>query len=457
MLLDLSWSFMNKNMKVTSTLKCSRLRLVTTLILRFLVIFVGAISLNSFSRAEEDGGFEEYGISPVTLGAGPFFFDTAEQHDIRVDIIARGLIHPYSLAFLPNGDALVVERGITLRRIRGVTTSNPRLVDTPIAGAPNFSNHIGVGIDDIVGIQDVAVHPDFKNNQLIYFTYNRPVNIDSDSQRPRFVFNLGRARLQGSQLVETEDLVVGENFSDSGGSRMVFGKDNTIFITTGAAHDNVAKSAQQKDTIYGKVLRVRDDGSIPEDNPFVGEINARKEIYSIGHRDHSGITLHEDTGSVITSEYGPQGGDEINRILPGRNYGWPDYSFGRDYDGTPLWKAPVGADAEPPIVVWLPSAAPSGITFYTADRLPAWRGNLFVAISRRGQIDRTGGLDRIVFNDRLEELRRESLLGDLHQRIRDVRQGPDGLLYVLTDEEDGVLMRISPADKRNNQVIGLGD
>lgn len=389
-------------------------------------------------------GAEDIGIAPVSVGAGPYYFDTAEQHDIRVEILARGLAHAYSLAFLPNADALVVERGSRLRLIRNATTAQPMLVDTPVAGVPNFTANEHAGPDDVLGIQDVAIHPDFSKNHLLYYTFNRPVGFDPVAKRLRTTTVLARARLQGLQLVDPQELVVGGVVRDVGGSRILFGKGNLVYVGVGAISSGDINSAQRTDNIYGKVLRVRDDGSIPDDNPFVKVQGARKEIYSLGHRDPLGLTVDARSGSIIASEHGPQGGDEINRIVSGRNYGWPEYTYGTEYEGSPLPSAPIGPNTEPPLLVWLPGIAPSGTTLYDADRIPAWKNNLFVASSRHGQIDRTGALIRVVFNDKLQEIRQESLLESLHQRVRDVRQGPDGLLYVLTDEDDSVLMRISP-------------
>jgi glucose/arabinose dehydrogenase len=183
---------------------------------------------------------------------------------------------------------------------------------------------------------------------------------------------------------------------------------------------------------------------VPADNPFAGKPNTRPEIFSYGHRDQLGLAVHPQTGAVLNAEHGPNGGDEVNLIRPGRNYGWPRFSFGRNYDGSVLSELPLAAGIEAPLVVWIPSIAPSGLTFYTGDRFPAWKGNLFVGSSRRGEVPGTGGLERVVFNEQLGELRRETLLTPLHQRIRDVRQGPDGLLYVITDEDDGTLLRIEP-------------
>ena len=205
-----------------------------------------------------------------------------------------------------------------------------------------------------------------------------------------------------------------------------------------------ADAAQKLDNTIGKVLRVRDDGSIPADNPFAKQAGAQASIFTLGHRDPLGLTVHPN-GLVMAVEHGPNGGDEANVIRAGRNYGWPRVTFGRGYDGAPLADSPVAPDVEAPLVVWLPSIGPSGLMVYTGDRFPNWKNNLFVGSVRRGQIPGTGSLERVVLNDKLQELRREALLTDLHQRIRDVRQGADGLIYVLTDEDDGALLRLAPA------------
>ncbi len=217
-----------------------------------------------------------------------------------------------------------------------------------------------------------------------------------------------------------------------------------LYMTTGAAQGDTAR-AQDPNSDYGKILRLRDDGTVPPDNPFVAKAGYKPEIYSMGHRDQLGLTINPETGAILNNENGPNGGDEINLILPGRNYGWPVVSYGRTYEGPRISDSPSREGMEPPLVVWIPSIATSGMTFYTGDRFPAWKGNIFVGGMRYGEIAGTGRLERVVFNDKMEELRRESLLTELHQRIRDVRQGPDGYLYVLTEEEDGALLRIEPA------------
>jgi glucose/arabinose dehydrogenase len=193
------------------------------------------------------------------------------------------------------------------------------------------------------------------------------------------------------------------------------------------------------------VLRLRDDGSIPPDNPYLGRPGARPEVYSIGHRDQLGLAWHAASGSLLAADHGPNGGDEVNLVMARRNYGWPLSSYGRQYDGPRVSETPVAEGVEQPLLLWVPSIGPSGLAIYTGDRFPAWKGNLFVGSARRGEVPRTGGLERVVLNDRLQEIRRETLLTELRQRIRDVRQGPDGLLYVLTDEDDGVLLRLEPA------------
>ena len=384
---------------------------------------------------------QDVGIAPVELGAGPYYFDTAEQHDIRVDVVVRGLDHPFSFAMLPDGDALIVERGARLRLVRDATGAAARLVERPVAGTPEPAEFRGAGLHDVV------LHPQFATNRFVYFTYNRPgppdPNADPPGRRPT-ALTLARARFDGESLIGGEDLFAGEEIPGGSGSRIAFAPDGTLYMTSGAPFSN---EAQSPDNVYGKVLRVNDDGSIPQDNPFVGVTGARGEVYSLGHRDQLGLTVHQ-SGAVLAAEHGPNGGDEVNLILPGRNYGWPDYSFGRSYEGPRISAVPLGPETEQPLLLWIPSIAPTGMTFYTAERIPAWTGNLFVGSARRGEIPRTGTLERVVLNEDLEELRRESLLGDLHQRIRDVRQGPDGLLYVVTDEDDGALLRISPAQPR---------
>ncbi len=376
------------------------------------------------------------GIAPVVLTDKPYFFDTAEQHRIRVTIVVHGLLHPFSLAFLPDGDALGTERGKRLRIVRHATGPEPVLDPLAVAGIPDTPAFRGGGL------QEVAIHPKFAENKLVYFTYNKAGAPGPTPEQRQGAITLARGRFDGKSLADVTELFVGDWRLGGSGSRMAFTPDGFVYITTGSPF---GEQAQNLGTVYGKVLRLRDTGIAPEDNPFVNRPGARPEVFSFGHRDQLGLTINPVTGSVLAAEHGPNGGDEINLILPGRNYGWPKVTFGRDYDGHRLTESPVAEGIEPPIVVWLPSIAPTGLTFYTGTRFPTWKGNLFVGSARRGEVPRTGGLERIVFNDKLEELRRETLLTELHQRIRDVRQGPDGLLYLLTDEDDGALLRIEPA------------
>jgi glucose/arabinose dehydrogenase len=381
------------------------------------------------------------GVAPVTLAAQPYTFDTAEQHGIRVSVVVRGLAHPFSLAFLPNGDALVTERGGRLRLVHGAAAGKgtATLDPEPIAGMPEPP-----GIRNF-GLHEVALHPKFAENRFVYFTYNKAGEVIPDSNPPgrrQAAVALGRGKLDGKALTGVEELFDGGWFTSASGSRLAFGRDGYLYMTTGAPFGD---GAQDLSNVYGKVLRLQDDGKAPRDNPFAGRAGARPEIFTLGHRDQLGLAVDPASGSVLAAEHGPNGGDEVNLILPGRNYGWPKWSFGRNYEG-PRWSpAPLSEGIEQPQILWLPSIAPTGLAFYTGDKIPAWRGNLFVGSARVGEIPRTGALERVVLNDKLEELRRERLLGDLRQRIRDVRQGPDGLLYVLTDEDDGALLRIEPA------------
>jgi glucose/arabinose dehydrogenase len=216
-----------------------------------------------------------------------------------------------------------------------------------------------------------------------------------------------------------------------------------VYMTTGAPFDN---DSQEVNSIYGKVLRVTMDGKVPPDNPFVGKAGARGEVFSMGHRDQLGLTIHPTTGAVLAVEHGPNGGDEMNVIQAGKNYGWPLVSYGRQYDGSLVADKPTREGITDPTVLWIPSIAPSGLLVYSGDKFPAWKGNLFVGSNREGEIPGTGHVERVVFNDKLQELRRESMFTELHQRVRDVRQGPDGFIYVITDENDGAVLRIEPAN-----------
>ena len=399
--------------------------------------FACAVALTAVSvTLAAQQGQPQIGIAPVTLTAGPYSFDTAEQHRLKVTIVARGLAHPFSLAFLPNGDALVSERGVRLRVIRGATGAQAKVDADPVAGLPQMPT-FRTG-----GLHEIALHPKFATNGLIYFTYNKAGDVSpTNPQQRQSAIVLARGKFDGKALTNVQDLFVGNWNNGASGSRLAFGPDGFIYITTGAPFGD---QAQDTNSVYGKVLRLRDDGTVPPDNPFVGKQGYRPEVFSMGHRDQLGLTIHPTNGAVLTAEHGPNGGDEVNVILPGRNYGWPLASYGRDYLGPRFNAAHAARGFEEPTVYWVPSIAVSGMTFYDGDRFPNWRRNLFVGGMREGEMSPTGQLQRIVFNDKWQELRRESLLRDLHQRIRDVRQGPDGLLYVVTEEAQAALLRIEP-------------
>lgn len=383
----------------------------------------------------------DLGVRPVTVADTPYTFDTAEQHGVRVSVVVRGFAHPFSFAFLPNGDALVAERSGGLRLVRNAASGNSgaaTLVEQPIRGTPERYEQ------RTSGLHDIALHPKFAENSLVYFSYNKLGEVIADSNPPgrrQSAITVQRGKLDGTALTNVEEIYAGEWSTGSSGSRLAFGADGLLYVSTGAPFG--ATPAQDPASAYGKILRIRDDGTAPPDNPFVKQAGARAEVFTLGHRDQLGLTVHPN-GAVLAAEHGPNGGDEVNLILPGRNYGWPTWTYGRNYDGTRLSSLPIVEGIEQPLVLWVPSIAPTGMAVYTGDKIPAWRGNLFVGSARIGEIPRTGGLERVVLNDDLEEIRRERLLSALHQRIRDVRQGPDGLLYVITDEDDGVLLRIEP-------------
>ncbi len=367
------------------------------------------------------------GLPVPPLGPGPYVFDTAEQPHLRVTVLTRELSHPWAIAFLPDGSTLVTERPGRLRIVK-----NGVLDPTPVAGVPTV-RAAGLG-----GLEDIALHPRFAENRYVYVTYIKPVTKDVGTPA------VARARFENGALVDSKDLVVtdpGPVGSSAVNTRIAFGRDGMLYMSTGG---NIGTMAQDPGSLRGKVLRLRDDGTVPDDNPFVGRAGYRPEIYTLGHRNSLALIVHPVTGDLWNNENGPNGGDEINVILPGRNYGWPLVSFGRDYPGPRVSEHPTREGFESPLVTWIPSIAASGMAVYTGDRFPRWKGNIFVGAMRVGEILATGHLQRIVFNAKMEEIRRESMLTELRQRIREVRQGPDGLLYLLTDEDPGALLRLEP-------------
>ena len=378
------------------------------------------------------------------LPEGSLTYDTALVRPIRI-VATKGLIQPWSMAFLPDGAILVTERPGRLRIVR-----NGVLDPMPVAGTPAVQ---GTGLS---GLMDLALHPRFGENRLIYFTYHKPQTISAAPPPPAGgrggvppgIITLARGRWDGSKLADVADIF--SAVPSGNASRIVFGRDGMIYMSIGYGDPPLgnpnpsAAPSQDPNVLIGKVLRLKDDGSVPSDNPFAGRPGHRPEIYTMGHRNILGLAVNPDTGAIWSVEDGPNGGDEVNVLAAGRNYGWPLVSYGRFYLGPRVSVQPYIEGMEAPVVFWVPAIATSGLSFYTGDRFPQWKGNLFVGGMRQGEVPRSGHLERVDFNDKWEELHRESLLRELQQRIRDVRQGPDGLLYVLTAENDGALLRIEP-------------
>jgi glucose/arabinose dehydrogenase len=371
------------------------------------------------------------GLADQSLPDGPFNYKTGETQDVRVTVFARGLEYPYSMAFLPTGEMLVTERTGKLRIIR-----DGKLDPNPVSGGPK-SKYAGKSgaVGAVHGYMTLAVHPEFAQNHWIYFSYTKPLDDGSSTS------TVARAVLKDGAMTDVKDLFVGDNLH--GATAILVTADKKLWIATSGEG-----TAQDPKSLAGKVLRLNDDGTVPKDNPFAGKEGYRPEIYSLGHRSSLGLAQNPTTHEIYLSEMGPDGGDEINLIKAGKNYGWPLVSYGRTYPGPWQTKAqnqPTHVGYEAPVIYWVPSISVAGLTFYTGDKLPKWKGDLFVGGLRKGEIPGTGQLDRVLLNEKMEELRRETLLADLHQRIRDVKQGPDGLLYVATDMEQGVILRIEPA------------
>jgi glucose/arabinose dehydrogenase len=346
-----------------------------------------------------------------------------QEHDLRVVEIISGLDHPWSLAFLPDGRMLVTERPGRLRVI-----NDGRLEAEPIAGLPTIVAR-GQG-----GLLDVALHPNFAENQLVYLSYVGPGEggISTEVAHGKLV----DGRLQDVQVIfrQMPKSDTGRHF----GSRLVFDRDGYLYITLGDRGEG--ERAQRPDDHAGSVIRLHDDGRVPADNPFVGRKGWKQEKFTLGNRNIQGAAVHPRTGELWTHEHGPQGGDEINIIRAGVNYGWPVITYGVNYViGTPVGEGTHKPGMAQPLHYWVPSIAPSGMTFYTGDKFPNWRGDLFVGALRGRMLVRL----RL---DGEQVVREERFLKDVVGRIRDVRQGPDGFLYLLTDESDGMVVRLEPAD-----------
>jgi glucose/arabinose dehydrogenase len=348
----------------------------------------------------------------------------SEEHSFRVVRLVEGLEHPWGLAFLPDGRMLVTERPGRLRIVL-----DGKLERQPVSGLPKIVAR-GQG-----GLLDVALHPDFAANGLVYLAYAGP-------GRGGVSTEVARGRLVGNQLEGVQVIFRQEPKSDARqhfGGRLVFDRAGFLYLTLGDRGEK--ERAQRPDDHAGSVIRLHDDGRIPADNPFVGRPGWKSEKYPHGHRNQQGAALHPGTGDLWTHEHGPQGGDEVNVIRAGVNYGWPVITYGVNYViGTKIGEGTHKEGMAQPLYKWVPSIAPSGMTFYTGERFSRWRGDLFVGALK----------DQMLVRLRLDGeqvVKEERLLQGVLGRIRDVRTGPDGLIYLLTDEDDGVLARLEPVEE----------
>ena len=369
------------------------------------------------TKPQNPGGFQRPAAVP---------FQTAPQEielvgtTIRVVPVASGLTNPWSIAFLPNGDMLVTERPGRLRIVR-----DGKLDPEPIAGTPQvFATQQG-------GLLEVLPHPNFAQNGFLYLTYSKPGTEPNTATTA-----LARGRFDGKALTDVKDIFVAENWNTGGihfGSKLAFGPDGLLYMTIGERNDR--HRAQDTANHGGTVVRLQDDGSVPKDNPFVGKEGFRPEIYSYGHRNPQGLAFHPESGELWSTEHGPQGGDELNIVKPGKNYGWPVVTYGREYSGPLISEHASREGIEEPILIWVPSIGTSGLLFYTGDKFPFWRGQIFAGGLAGMRVDRIG------FNEK-------GLMGrdpiNLRQRVRDVRQGPDGLIYLAIDGNPGGVLRFEP-------------
>jgi glucose/arabinose dehydrogenase len=339
-------------------------------------------------------------------------------------VVAQGLENPWALAFLPGepaGRMLVTERAGRMRIVSADGKVGPALAGVP----PVFSVKQG-------GLLDVVLSPDFVRDRTLYFTFSQPV--PGGARTAAASAQLGDGKLDNVKVIFAQADVVGDGLHF--GSRIAVARDGTLFITTGDRYSEKDK-AQSLETHLGKVIHLNADGSVPRDNPFINTANARKEIWSYGHRNLQGAAIHPVTGKLWTHEHAAKGGDEVNVPLAGKNYGWPVIGYGIDYSGLPLHAGSAKTGMEQPIHYWVPSIAPSGMAFYSADRFPQWKNSLFVgALAGKHLARLTLDGEKIISEERL--------LADRNDRIRDVRQGPDGYIYVVTDDVNGKILRVSP-------------
>jgi glucose/arabinose dehydrogenase len=351
--------------------------------------------------------------------AQPAAVDTAAGA-LKVEVVAGGLEHPWGMAFLPDGRLLVTERPGRLRLVAAEGA-----VSAPLGGVPAVYDS-GQG-----GLLDVALSPAFAADRLVYLSYAEPGEGGASTAVARGRLNEAASELSGTQVIfrQQPKVTAGQHF----GSRLVFARDGRLFVTLGDRGQG--EPAQDLSNTIGTIVRLEADGSVPPDNPFVGRPGARPEIFSYGHRNGQGAALHPETGALWQHEHGPRGGDEINLPEPGRNYGWPLVSWGSHYSGWPIDEPPTRPDLAQAIYQWTPVIAASGMAFYTADLIPGWKGSLLVGgLVSRGLVRLTLEGTRVTGEERIP----------LGARVRDVRQGPDGAIYVLTDETNGKLLRLAP-------------
>jgi glucose/arabinose dehydrogenase len=342
----------------------------------------------------------------------------------KVTEIAKGLDHPWSMAFLPDGSMLVTERQGRLRLIKGGS-----LQPQPISGVPAV--HTG----SQAGLFDIVLHPNFAQNNMVYLTYAAGTAAANGTQ-------VARARFDGSMLQDLHVIFKAAPLKDTDnhyGGRMAFLPDGTFALTIGEGFEYREK-AQDLTSDLGKIVRLNEDGSVPQDNPFIGQAGVRPEIYTWGHRNEQGLIFDAQSGLLYETEHGPRGGDELNIIVAHKNYGWPVITYGMDYSGAYVSPYTQRPGLEQPVIYWTPSIAPSGLAMYRGEKFPAWKGDLFVGALAFKH------LRRVHLDERGNVVNQEELLNDLHWRIRDVRAAPDGYLYVCTDEADGRVLRLEPAD-----------
>ncbi len=375
-------------------------------------------------------------LSSASMVTGNTTFKSA-LHDYRVVTVVDGLVQPWSIAFLPDGDVLITERPGRLRVMR-----QGNLLPQPVEGVPKVF-HSSQG-----GLLEVMPHPNFTSNRVIYLSFSKPGATESEARTA-----LVRGRFDGSRLTNVEQLfeAVSQGRNHFGG-KIAFDKDGYLFLTLGdrqvPPQGNLdAHPAQDLSNHHGKIVRLHDDGRVPADNPFVNRAGAKPEIWSYGHRNVQGLAIHPETGDVWTNEHGPQGGDELNRVQPGRNYGWPVIGFGVNYQtGLAIHAGTHREGMEQPTHVWVPSIGTSGLMIYTGTRFPEWRGNLFVGGMARHRLARLT-LDK-------QRVTHEETLVPQMGRIRDVRQAPDGDIYLVTDNREGKptpILRMEPIERTRTQ------